>query len=227
MDITDRGERYRHWCPSGKGTTHFSEILAGRLIDHSAIRWNRVGFVHFAKNRLPYGQHHRSSAESGGRQLFFLLAHAFILHEDLLENEQSDPPGETIIPPQSILIVDDEPSSRKLIQAILRTFSHTVLVAKDGREALKILQQTTVDAIFMDCQMPEMDGIETTKAIRDQERHRGDHVPIIGLTASTEQEEIEAMLLAGMDSHISKPVTLEVIEHALARYLSGKNEFAS
>jgi CheY-like chemotaxis protein len=89
-------------------------------------------------------------------------------------------------------------------------------VAADGREALAMWRILPYDAIFMDCQMPEMDGYAAARAIRLEESGR--HTPVIALTANAMQGDREACLSAGMDDYISKPIRAEQLAAALARW---------
>jgi CheY-like chemotaxis protein len=94
-------------------------------------------------------------------------------------------------------------------------------VAENGIVALKSLQNTAYDLIFMDCQMPEMDGYETTRIIRENEErghYPNAHIPIIAITANAMQGDCEQCLHAGMDDYISKPVTLERLKVILERW---------
>jgi len=90
----------------------------------------------------------------------------------------------------------------------------TVDVAQDGREAVRRWSEGSYDLIFMDCQMPEMDGFEATRRIRSAEVGPR-RIPIVALTANAMAEDREACLDAGMNAHISKPVSEEALANAL------------
>ena len=91
-----------------------------------------------------------------------------------------------------------------------------LVIASNGKEALKILENTQFNMILMDIQMPEMSGIEVTKIIREKEKLAGTHVPIIATTAYAMSQDRIDVLNAGMDAYISKPIDLakfkEIIE---------------
>ena len=90
---------------------------------------------------------------------------------------------------------------------------HRVTVASDGREVLSAIDREEFDIVLMDIQMPEMDGLETTAAIRKQEQTSGRHMPIIAMTAHAMRGDRERCLAAGMDGYISKPiVSAELLE---------------
>jgi CheY-like chemotaxis protein/HPt (histidine-containing phosphotransfer) domain-containing protein len=105
-----------------------------------------------------------------------------------------------------ILLAEDNPVNQKLLVRLLENQGHTVVVAGNGREALAELEREQFDLILMDVQMPEIDGLQATAAIRQKEQQTGTHLPIIALTARAMQEDQERCLEAGMDGYISKPV---------------------
>ncbi len=111
--------------------------------------------------------------------------------------------------PLSILLVEDNQVNQKLAIRLLERCGHTVAVANNGREALDMLEKQSFDLILMDVHMPEMDGLETTAAIREQEKSTGTHIPIVAMTASAMQEDRERCLAVGMDNYVSKPVQLQ------------------
>ncbi|NUQ62079.1 MAG: PAS domain S-box protein [Pirellulales bacterium] len=104
-----------------------------------------------------------------------------------------------------ILVVEDNPANRKLAAYILQERGHHVEVAGSGQEAVALTEQNRYDAVLMDVQMPEMDGLQATAAIRDRETG-GSRVPIIAMTAHAMQGDRERCLAAGMDGYLSKPV---------------------
>jgi CheY-like chemotaxis protein len=95
-----------------------------------------------------------------------------------------------------------------------------VTVANNGREAVDLWQQQHFDLILMDIQMPELDGIEATLRIRQQEESKGAHIPIVAMTAHALKGDREKCLAAGMDGYISKPVRKQDLRDAL-KDLSG------
>jgi signal transduction histidine kinase/DNA-binding response OmpR family regulator len=108
-----------------------------------------------------------------------------------------------------ILVAEDNPVNQMLINRLLEKRGHTVVVANNGREALMILEKSTFagfDLVLMDIQMPEMDGIEATAAIREREKSSGKHLPIIALTAHAMKGDEDRCLGAGANSYLSKPI---------------------
>ena len=99
--------------------------------------------------------------------------------------------------------------NQRLIARLLEKKGHTVMLAQNGREALDALEKQSFDIVLMDGQMPEMDGFEATKLIREKEKTTGAHLPIIALTAHAMQGDKARCLAAGMDAYVPKPLKLE------------------
>jgi PAS domain S-box-containing protein len=106
-----------------------------------------------------------------------------------------------------ILVADDQPVNCKVAVRMLEKQGHTVHAVPDGREALAAVTTMPFDLVLMDVQMPEMNGLEATAAIRALERERGGHIPIIALTAHAMKGDMERCLEAGMDAYVSKPIS--------------------
>jgi two-component system, sensor histidine kinase and response regulator len=121
-----------------------------------------------------------------------------------------------------ILLAEDNVVNQRLVVRLLEKHGHTVLVASTGREVLAVLAQQPVDLVLMDVQMPEMDGLEATAVIREQERQRGGHLPIIALTAHAMKGDQERCLMTGMDDYISKPINAQTLSAAIFRVLNGQ-----
>jgi signal transduction histidine kinase/FixJ family two-component response regulator len=127
-----------------------------------------------------------------------------------------------------VLLVEDNPVNQKVASHVLAKMGLEVDVAQHGREAVEQLCTTRYDAVLMDCQMPEMDGFEATRIVRDRGSRVLDHdVPIIAMTANAFAEDRERCLLAGMDDFLVKPVNRQVLAAALARALGGRRSSSS
>jgi CheY-like chemotaxis protein len=111
-------------------------------------------------------------------------------------------PGKTL----RILLVEDGLVNQQVASRLLKVRGHQVVIASNGREALRTLQDSSFDIVLMDVQMPEMDGYETTAAIRLEESRTGGHVPIIAMTAHAMMGDRERCLEAGMDDYLTKPI---------------------
>jgi CheY-like chemotaxis protein len=103
---------------------------------------------------------------------------------------------------------------------LLEKHGYTTVVASTGQEVLAVLAQQPVDLVLMDVQMPDMDGLEATAVIREQERQRGGHLPIIALTAHAMKGDQERCLASGMDDYISKPINAQILSTAISRVLN-------
>ncbi|HKW65394.1 MAG TPA: response regulator [Candidatus Acidoferrum sp.] len=117
-----------------------------------------------------------------------------------------------------ILVAEDNLVNQRLIVRLLEKRGHRVVVAGNGKEALAALEKDNFDLIFMDVQMPEIDGFEATAAIRKKEKSNGLHQIIVALTAHAMKGDQEKCLAAGMDGYISKPIRPQELEEVLARY---------
>gem|GEM_PF-644710 len=105
-----------------------------------------------------------------------------------------------------VLLAEDNAINQRLTVRLLEKRGHTVTVVQDGTEALATLRRHTFDVVLMDIQMPHMDGLETTQAIRACEQDTTTHVPIVAMTAHAMQGDRERCLAAGMDGYVTKPL---------------------
>jgi two-component system sensor histidine kinase/response regulator len=124
-----------------------------------------------------------------------------------------------MIPPLRILLVEDNPINQKVAQRLLEKAGHNVTIANNGREALDYIGRQKFALVLMDVQMPEMDGLEATMAIRQYERASGEHVPIVALTAHAMNGDRERCLEAGMDGYVTKPVVQQTLFQTMADVL--------
>ncbi len=116
----------------------------------------------------------------------------------------------------STLVVEDEQINQQILQAILTKLGHRATIAGDGNRALEILETQPFDIVLMDVQMPELNGIETTKIIRNSDKFRHvQNIPIIALTAYAMAGDKDKCLEAGMNSYLSKPVDIKALEKQL------------
>ena len=124
-----------------------------------------------------------------------------------------------------ILLVEDNFTNQQVALGILKKFGLRADIAVNGIEALKILENSLYDLVLMDVHMPEMDGLEATRRIRDRQSSVLDHnIPVIAMTALAFSEDREHCLEAGMNDYISKPIEPNALARALERWLPGKKK---
>jgi signal transduction histidine kinase/CheY-like chemotaxis protein len=120
-----------------------------------------------------------------------------------------------------VLLAEDNPVNQEVATNMLEQLACRVTLVTNGVEAVAAVKETAFDLILMDMQMPEMDGLAATRAIRQYELRTGrGHVPIVALTANAYAKDSEACFAAGMDDYLSKPFTLGQMHTRLARWLS-------
>jgi signal transduction histidine kinase/CheY-like chemotaxis protein len=119
----------------------------------------------------------------------------------------------------SILVVEDNPANMRVTQALLEALGCRVTPARNGLEAVGAFRGNQFDLVLMDCQMPEMDGYEATRAIRQIEGSLDQRTPIIALTAHAMEGSRQASLECGMDDQITKPLTMAVLAGKLLQWL--------
>jgi len=118
-----------------------------------------------------------------------------------------------------ILLVEDNLVNQKLALILLDKMGYRVDAVVNGKEALKALEKVPYDMVFMDVQMPEMDGYQATKAIRNpHSRVRNHHVPIIAMTANAMKGDRERCIEVGMDDYIPKPIKPENLQKAIMKF---------
>jgi len=122
-----------------------------------------------------------------------------------------------------VLLAEDNPVNQTLAMRILERLGHKVQVVNNGKEALGRAQGEEFDVILMDVQMPEMDGLEATAAIRDAEAGTGKHVPIVAMTAHAMKGDREKCLSAGMDGYLSKPIRIDELKQAMSEIDKTRN----
>ena len=116
-------------------------------------------------------------------------------------------------------MAEDNRTNQTVATRLLRKMGHSSVVAGNGKEALSVLTTQRFDLILMDIQMPEMDGLTTTRMIRESEKGTRLHMPIIATTAHAMKGDRERCLAAGMDGYVSKPISSQELEEAIAGVL--------
>ena len=125
-----------------------------------------------------------------------------------------------------ILLAEDNPVNQKLAARLLEKRGHRVIVTSNGREALSALSKRSYDLVLMDVQMPEMDGLETTMALRAREKDTESHLPVVAMTALVMKGDRERCMAAGMDGYLSKPIRTRELDEMLDHYAAQPTEIS-
>ena len=123
----------------------------------------------------------------------------------------------------SIIIAEDVEINREIIQTVLEPTRVAIDFAENGKEAVRLFEESPhkYKMIFMDLQMPEMDGYEATRQIRALDDQRAKEIPIVALTANVYKEDVEKCLAAGMNGHVGKPIHIDEVVETLRKHLLG------
>jgi signal transduction histidine kinase/CheY-like chemotaxis protein len=129
----------------------------------------------------------------------------------------SHPHEEAAVRLMKILVAEDNRVNQRLILTLLRKRGHTTALAANGVEALEAVDRESFDLVLMDIQMPEMDGLEAVRRIRKAEENTNRHLPVVAMTARAMAGDREAILAAGMDDYLGKPIQVERLDAVLCR----------
>ncbi|HNX00464.1 MAG TPA: ATP-binding protein [Candidatus Cloacimonadota bacterium] len=124
--------------------------------------------------------------------------------------------------PLKILVAEDNLINQKVLIRMLERMGHKAGLALDGKQAIELWEKEPFDLILMDIQMPEMNGIEATIQIREREKEKGGHIPIIAVTAYAMVGDKEKFLVAGMDEYIPKPINVNQLQEVLQKITEWK-----
>jgi CheY-like chemotaxis protein len=167
-------------------------------------------------------------SEAGKGSLFYFSARLRVRDENAIQppivaTDMGRPdagPAAAHPGPWRILLAEDNALNQKVALSILEKRGHTVVVVNDGLEAIERAGAESFDAVLMDIQMPQLDGLEATKMIREREKGTARHLPIIGLTARAMKGGREHFLAMEMDGYVSKPVEAESLFATLHEAIS-------
>ena len=153
------------------------------------------------------------------------------LYDTMLELVDTDAPARAALPAPSIdrirvMVVDDHPGNLRLTRVFLEELGAEVLACTSGEQALARLEHESVDLIFMDIQMPDMDGLETTRRIRAMPGPTAP-IPVVALTAHALSSERRALLDEGMVDYLTKPVTEEQLRHMVTKWARARTTVAA
>lgn len=165
-----------------------------------------------------------AESEPGSGSTFYFEADFPVADQKQVVGTATSPSLETAmlhaIRPLNILLAEDNHINQKLAVVLLQKMGHAVTVAENGKTAIETLKHSRFDLIFMDIQMPEMDGFTATRLIRDQEKKTSRHTPIIAMTAHAMTGDRERCLESGMDGYISKPIQITELAEVLTNLSS-------
>lgn len=188
-------------------------------------RFGGTGLGLSISSRLVALMHGRISVESCEGQG---TAFTFVARFDTVETaagssdarsdlETSEPTDDVDLTGLNVLLAEDNVFNQKVAARLLETWGCRVIVVENGLQAVEAVKEEAIDLVLMDIQMPEMNGLEATNAIRKSETGPGEHLPIIALTANAVKGDREAYLTAGMDAYVSKPINRNDLQIALKR----------
>ena len=122
-----------------------------------------------------------------------------------------------------LLLAEDNPINQKLAILLLQKAGYSIDAVETGVQAFEKIQANSYSAVLMDVQMPDMDGIEATRRIRAWEQNKGQHIPIIAMTAHALKGDRERCIEAGMDDYVAKPIESRILYNVLDRWLENKS----
>lgn len=120
---------------------------------------------------------------------------------------------------KTILIVEDNDINMQITRDMIKNLRYSYICAYTGKQALEFLGNTAVDLILMDIQMPELNGLETTRIIRKNEVHTKNHIPIVAMTAYSMSGDREMCIGSGMDDYIAKPFSIHILKNTIKKFL--------
>ena len=126
-----------------------------------------------------------------------------------------------------VLVAEDNLMNQEVVAKLLRREGHFVGVAQSGREVLDLFDEGSFEVVLMDVQMPELDGLAATAAIRERERTTGGHLPIVAMTAHALKGDRERCLAAGMDAYLSKPIHRDELLLILREVVKYTSDFSA
>jgi PAS domain S-box-containing protein len=185
-------------------------MVSSAANDEDAARCNELGLVYLTKPIT-------------NSQLLEAMTEA--LKPARRPGRQAPPPREKPVEPASthalrILLAEDNRVNQVLASTLLSKHGHEVTCASNGAQAVRLWAQTPFDIVLMDIQMPEMDGLEATRTIRQREQSTDEHTPIIAMTAHAMTGDRERCIEAGMDGYVSKPIQVENLFGEIERLLA-------
>ena len=161
-----------------------------------------------------------SSVENLGTRMSFVLG--FMVNKEQVLEPENPQISDTILIGKKVLLIEDNTMNQFFAQKLLEGWGMKTFIANNGKEGVEMFSKRHYDCILMDIQMPEMDGIQATKIIREQNQY----IPIIALTALVIQEELENFKAVGMNDYITKPFEAEYLRKKLIFHVSGHQSYS-
>lgn len=166
-----------------------------------------------ARRNLPGGIEILFSAGGGEKAASFSMAFS----DAPLDENPRTPEAEPLA-----LLAEDNPLSARILAANLEDLGFRVMTASTGREALALSGKHRFDIVFLDIQMPELDGVETSRALRKMEQKTGRKIPVLAVSASGDEEDRKRCLEAGMDGFLPKSSSPAALAQAISSFLPGR-----
>ncbi|UJD95466.1 two-component system sensor histidine kinase RcsC [Lelliottia amnigena] len=215
--LSNRGIRVARY-EAGQKTDPDDTLITDVEVDPS---WRGRAVITFCRRHIGIAQERVpgewTHSVATPHEILHLLAHIYNVEGDAHDGGTALPSPQSAVAMNDdmmILVVDDHPINRRLLADQLGSLGYQCLTANDGVDALNVLSKNHIDIVLSDVNMPNMDGYRLTQRIRQL----GMTLPVIGVTANALAEEKERCLESGMDSCLSKPVTLDVIKQTLSIY---------
>jgi len=203
--------------PQLKDTVLIAIAAVGKRGD--ARRFSEAGFAAYLVRPIHTETLIEALAAAWGSKLQGVAA-PLITRHTLAEARASQAPARVSGPEGvHVLIAEDNLLNQKLALKMMEKLGCRADLAGNGREALRMIERDRYDLVFMDCQMPDMDGYEASAIIRRREKESGGHLPIIAMTAHAMTGDRDKCIKAGMDDYISKPIRREEILQAISRWV--------
>ena len=221
--LSNRGIRVARY-EAGQKTDADDTLITDVEVD---LSWQGRAVITFCRRHIGIAQERVpgewTHSVATPHEILHLLAHIYNVEGDAHDGGTALPSPQSAVTMNDdmmILVVDDHPINRRLLADQLGSLGYQCLTANDGVDALNVLSKNHIDIVLSDVNMPNMDGYRLTQRIRQL----GMTLPVIGVTANALAEEKERCLASGMDSCLSKPVTLDVIKQTLSIYAARVRE---
>ncbi|MDX9753422.1 MAG: response regulator [bacterium] len=204
---------------------HFIEQIKTHsdLKNATLILLNTIGGTYRIERYKELGFLYSLLRPIGIKEIFTVLiqSRGYKIQDKNLEGPSSQGSGIKLSTLQ-VLVAEDNPFNQKLISRILSQMGHQYTIASNGREAVHYFMENSFDLILMDLHMPEMDGVEACKQIRDYEKKKDYRTPVLAITAAAMKGDMDSCLAAGMDGYLAKPMKSHELMQKMVELLPSK-----